>query len=110
MKTTNNFLGEFEEFVLLAIMKLGRDRAYGVPVAEAIEEATGKRVSTGALYTTLARLEEKGFISSYMGEATAERGGRAKKYFEIENAGKQALQNSFQARRNLGADLGFVLA
>jgi DNA-binding PadR family transcriptional regulator len=105
MKKTNNFLGEFEEFVLLAIIKLGRDRAYGVPIAEAIEEASGKRVSTGALYTTLMRLEEKGFISSYMGDATAERGGRAKKYFEIKNNGRQTLQNSFNVKRNLGADL-----
>jgi DNA-binding PadR family transcriptional regulator len=91
------FLGEFEELVLLAIMKLGKN-AYGVSISEAIEEVTGKRVSIGALYTTLQRLEEKGFISSTMGEATPERGGRAKRYFSIEIAGRQALISSSEAR------------
>lgn len=101
MKNTKQFLGEFEELVLLAILKIGTD-AYGVPIAEAIEEASGRSVSTGALYTTLSRLEEKNFISSRMGEKTEERGGRAKKYFQIEIAGKQVLQNSLEARRALG--------
>jgi len=80
MKNTKQFLGEFEELVLLAILKIGKD-AYGVPIAKAIEEASGRSVSTGALYTTLSRLEEKNFISSRMGEKTEERGGRAKKIF-----------------------------
>lgn len=100
----NNFLGVFEEIVLLAVMKLGKNSAYGVPISEAIEEATGKRVSTGALYVTLARLEEKGFISSEVGEATKERGGRAKKYYQIENAGRQAIMDSHESKRNLGLD------
>jgi DNA-binding PadR family transcriptional regulator len=102
------FLGGFEELVLLAIMKLGAN-AYGVPISEAIEEATGKRVSTGALYTTLQRLEEKGFISSKMGEATPERGGRAKKYFAIEVGGRQALKSSKEVRATFikGTDLGY---
>lgn len=108
-KQQNNFLGEFEEFVLLAILGLGKE-AYGVPIAEAIENATGKRVSTGALYTTLARLEEKNFIRSWMGEKTEERGGRAKKFFEVEIAGKAALQNSQSARQQLAGDLNLVLA
>lgn len=103
------FLGEFEEVVLLAVINLGRSHAYGVPIAEMIEEATGKSVSTGALYTALGRLEEKGFISSYMGEVTKERGGRAKKYYEIEAAGKQALKDSYQVRQKLTANLGFAL-
>lgn len=102
------FLGEFEEFVLLAIFKLGKE-AYGVPIAEAIEDATGKRVSTGALYTTLSRLEEKNFISSWMGESTAERGGRAKKYFSLEAAGKDALEQSNRGRQRLGAEPMFGL-
>ena len=102
------FLGEFEELVLLAIMKLGKE-AYGVLIAEAIEEATGKRVSTGALYTTLGRLEEKNFISSWMGEKTEERGGRAKKFFEISVTGKEALRSSAQVRKTLlgNLDLAF---
>lgn len=103
------FLGEFEELVLLAIMKIGKE-AYGVPISEAIEEATGKRVSTGALYTTLQRLEEKGFISSEIGEKTLERGGRAKKYFKVESAGKQALRSSHEGKINMiqGLDWGLV--
>ena len=88
-------LGKFEETVLLAVMKLGND-AYGVPISDAIEKATGKTPTTGALYTTLQRLEEKGFISSRIGEITAARGGRAKKYFKIENAGRVALTNGFR--------------
>jgi len=92
------FLGEFEELVLLAILKLGEQKAYGVPIAELIEDATGKRVSVGALYTTLGRLETKGFIQSIMGEATAERGGRAKRYYRVEGAGKMALNAAGEAR------------
>jgi PadR family transcriptional regulator PadR len=101
---TRQFLGEFEELVMLAIMRLGSD-AYGVSIFETILEFTGKRASTGALYTTLQRLEEKGFISSRLGEATSERGGRAKRYFVIENAGKQAVGSSDEARARLRGNL-----
>ena len=100
-----NFLGEFEELVLLAVLKLGDQNAYGVPIAEAIEEATGKRVSTGALYTTLARLEERGLISSRIGEATPARGGKAKKFFAIEIAGKETIRRSQQVRNNFAEGL-----
>jgi PadR family transcriptional regulator PadR len=86
------FLGEFEELILLAILRLS-DNAYGVPIAETIEEFSGKRVSIGALYTSLGRLEEKGFIRSWLGEATEERGGRAKKYFAVEGSGFEALRD-----------------
>mgnify|MGYP002084963891 CR=1 FL=1 len=85
------FLGEFEELILLAILKLSND-AYGVPIAETIEEFSGKRVSIGALYTSLSRLEEKGFIRSRIGESTDERGGRAKKYYAVEGTGLEVLQ------------------
>jgi PadR family transcriptional regulator, regulatory protein PadR len=103
------FLGEFEELVLLAIMKLGKT-AYGVTIADAIEDATGKRVSIGALYTTLARLEEKNFISSWMGEKTEERGGRPKKYFAVEMAGKDAIQSSLRGRQELAKGLTEVFS
>lgn len=86
------FLGEFEELILIAILKL-KNETYGVPLAETIEEMSGKRVSIGALYTSLARLEEKGFISSRIGEPTDERGGRAKKYFSVEGTGYQVLRD-----------------
>jgi PadR family transcriptional regulator, regulatory protein PadR len=100
MNKTNQkkFLGEFEELVLLAVMKLGNNDAYGVSIADAIEGATSKRVSIGALYTTLSRLEEKGFVASRMGEATEERGGRAKKFYKIEALGEQILRETNKVR------------
>lgn len=100
------FLGEFEELVLLAIMKIGKE-AYGVSIAQAIEDATGKKVSTGALYTALQRLESKGFVVSEVGEATPERGGRAKKYFRIDSQGRQAILDSHNIRMNFVKDLEF---
>lgn len=94
------FLGEFEELILLAILKLS-DNAYGVPIAETIEEFSGKRVSIGALYTSLGRLEEKGFIRSWVGEATEERGGRAKKYYAVEGTGMEVLRDIELIRSSL---------
>lgn len=85
-------ISEFEALVLMAVMHLG-ESGYGVPVRRLVEERTGRMVSVGALYTTLDRLEEKGFVSSRMGEATEARGGRAKKYFKIEGAGEVALSD-----------------
>lgn len=99
----SNFLGEFEELVLRAILNLGEE-AYGVPIAHLIKEATGKNVSTGALYTTLSRLEEKGLIRSWTGEITAARGGKAKKFFAVEINGKQAIRDSEKVRRKLAID------
>jgi DNA-binding PadR family transcriptional regulator len=100
MKEQKSYIGEFEELVLLAVLSL-RDQAYGVKIGDAIEQATGRSVSIGALYTTLSRLEEKGLISSWMGEATAERGGRAKKYFKIEAPAKLALNHAEASRKRL---------
>lgn len=104
-----HFLSEFEELVMLATMKLG-ENAYGVPISELIEQVTGKRVSFGTLYSTLQKLEGKGFVSSRMGQSTPERGGRAKKYFTVENAGRLALASSHQVRTvfKQGLDLDFA--
>jgi PadR family transcriptional regulator PadR len=99
MKKKTYYIAEFEELVLLAILKLGSN-AYGVTIHEALEE-TGRKVTIGALYTTLSRLEEKGLISSWMGDATVERGGRAKKYFKVLATGARALNYSESARRKL---------
>ena len=90
---SNTHLGEFEILVLAALLRLGDD-AYGVTVRRDIEDRTGRTVSIGAVYTTLARLERKGFVSSHLGEPTSERGGRAKKYFRAEAAGRTALQSA----------------
>lgn len=94
-------LGEFETLALLAILKLGRG-AYGTSIRHEIESATGREVTIGALYTTFNRLEKKGLIESEKGEATPERGGRAKRYFELTLTGQQALQGSISALQRLG--------
>ncbi len=73
-------LGSLEHIVLLAVMRLGEE-AYGITVRREIETTTGRDVSIGAVYATLVRLESKGFVKSAAGEPTAERGGRAKRYF-----------------------------
>jgi DNA-binding PadR family transcriptional regulator len=86
-------LGEFEQLVLLALLRLGND-AYGMEVRREIEERTGREVSIGALYTALDRLERKGFVAHRMGEPTPERGGRAKKHFRVLPAGSAALEQT----------------
>src|ERR1700674_1659635 len=91
------FLGGFELLVLIALIRLG-DEAYGVPISEAIEESSGRKVALGSVYITLERLEQKGFVSSRLGEPTPERGGRAKTYFRITSKG---LREGRQAQRTL---------
>jgi len=96
--TAEKNLGQFEEIVLLATLRLA-GKGYGKTIREEVSEATGRDVSIGALYATLDRLERKGFIESRQGEATPERGGRAKRYFKVGGAGIAAL-NAMQAARN----------
>jgi len=93
-------LGEFEQLVLLALMRQGND-AYGVPVCDDISERTGRTVSLGAVYKTLERLEAKGLLSSRFGEPTAERGGRRKKHYRLLAAGHRALKQSLAGLRNM---------
>src|SRR5712692_8734107 len=95
-----NFLGQFEELVLIATLGL-RDDAYGVKIRQRVESATGKSVSVGALYTTLDRLERKGYVKSWLADPTAERGGRAKRYFEVQATGRKALSETDRARHRL---------
>jgi PadR family transcriptional regulator PadR len=97
----NDRLGRFEEIVLLALARL-RENAYGVTIRREIAERTGRDVSFGAVYTTLERLERKGYVSSRMGEPTAERGGRAKRYFRIEAPGRRALNSSRETIARMG--------
>lgn len=87
MKT---YLGEFEELVLLTIASLGDD-AYGISIQQELETRCKRPISIGALHSTIARLEEKGFLKSWMGGATQERGGRSKRYYEMTQAGKKAV-------------------
>jgi PadR family transcriptional regulator PadR len=84
------YIGEFEELVLLTIASL-HDEAYGVGIKEDIEKRTDRSISIGALHSTITRLEEKGYIKSWLGDPTQERGGRRKRFFELTQSGKEAL-------------------
>jgi PadR family transcriptional regulator PadR len=98
MKRT--FLGEFEEVVLLTVAILG-DEAYGVTVTQELEQKTGRSVGFSTVHTTLQRMEEKGLLSSKMGGATAERGGRRKRFFTVTAFGRKALTEVKQVREEL---------
>jgi DNA-binding PadR family transcriptional regulator len=104
MKRREDLLGSLEQIVLLAVMRLGSG-AYGMTVRREIEQRTGRNLSIGAVYATLERLQSKSYVSSFTGEPTAERGGRAKKYFRIEADGVAALRRSHDAIRNMTAGL-----
>ena len=97
-------LGDFEQLVLLALVRLG-DRAYGVVIHQEILERAGRDVSVAAVYKTLERLEDKGLAASSLGEPTAERGGRRKKYFRIQPAGRRALRHAIASLRRMSTGL-----
>lgn len=84
-------LGSLEELTLLALLKL-RDDAYGVTIRRALADATRRDISLGAVYSTLERLEQKGYVSSRFGGPLPERGGKARRYFKIEAPGSKALR------------------
>jgi PadR family transcriptional regulator PadR len=94
------YLGEFEELVLLTIVNLDKD-SYGVAIKEDIEERGKRAISIGALHTTLTRLEEKGYIKSWMGDPTQVRGGRRKRFFEVTHRGKVELHKMKSLRDDL---------
>jgi PadR family transcriptional regulator PadR len=93
-------LGEFEEFTLLAVQALG-DGTYAVPVQQFVEEATGRRVSMGAIYAALTRLEDKGFVRSALGEATAQRGGKSKRLFTVTATGLRTARDLHRVRERI---------
>lgn len=97
-------LGSLEQIVLLALVRLGSN-AYGMTVRREIEERTGRDLSIGAVYATLERLQSKGYVSSALGEPTAERGGRAKRLFRIEAEGHRAMRTTQDAMRKMTAGL-----
>lgn len=98
MKETS--LGEFQEIILLTILIL-EENAYGVSIQKEIAQRLKKEVSRGSLHTALSRLEEKGFITSEFGEASAKRGGRRKRFYQVTNTGKEALQKAKDIRDQL---------
>ncbi|NIJ55778.1 PadR family transcriptional regulator [Dyadobacter arcticus] len=93
-------LGEFEEIVLLTVAAT-TPMAYSVAIAEELEKETGHAVSTGAVHAALQRLEQKGYLSSYLGEATQERGGRRKRLFTMTAYGGKILSDVRSVRNNL---------
>jgi DNA-binding PadR family transcriptional regulator len=97
-------LGEFEQIVLLALLRLG-ENAYGTTIRHEIEKRTDREVSIGALYTTLDRMEEQGLIRSHIGDPTPQRGGRRKKYFALEPLGEDALAESYRAFKGMVSGL-----
>ena len=100
-------LGEFEQLILLAILRLG-DRAYGVTIRTEISERAGRTVAPGALYTALDRLEDKGLIKSRVGEPTPQRGGRAKRFFTVTASGAEALARAQRAFQQMLEGLDFL--
>ena len=90
---SREILGNFELMVMLALIGLG-DAAYGVPISKAIEQSTSREVLVGSVYAALDRLEEKGFVSSEVGQPTPERGGRAKRYFRITEKGLRQVRDT----------------
>jgi DNA-binding PadR family transcriptional regulator len=97
-------LGEFEQLVLLALIRLGPD-AYGATVRREIEARAGRQVSISAVYTTLERLEQKGLVRSRVGEPTAQRGGRRRKHFELLPPGARAVKVAHEAYSGMTAGL-----
>jgi DNA-binding PadR family transcriptional regulator len=96
----NHGLGEFEQLVLLALLRLGAE-AYGVAIRDEIEERTGRRVTLGAVYTTLLRLENKRLVATRLGEPTPQRGGRRKEFYRPLAAGRRELAASIEAVRSM---------
>jgi DNA-binding PadR family transcriptional regulator len=89
-------IGEFEHIVLLAVLRLGGE-AYGAAIRREIETRTGRSLTVGALYRTLDRLQMKGYVGSWFGDPTAERGGRSKRYFRVKPVGLKTLRESRNA-------------
>ena len=100
-------LGEFEQMVLLAILRLG-SVAYGVSIRQEILNCTRRNVSPGALYTTLDRLEKKGAVTSREGEPTPERGGRSKRFYSVTQEGRTQVTEAQRSFRALLSGLGIL--
>ena len=100
-------LGEFEQLVMFAVVRLD-DEAYGAAIRRELLERAGRDVSPGAIFTTLERLESRGLVTSTYGEPTAERGGRRKRFYRVRPEGRRALAASLETIRRMarGLELG----
>ena len=101
-------LGDLEHLVLLAILRLGTD-AYGIPILDEVSARSGREVSRATVYVALKRLEQKGLVTSRLGESTPERGGRAKRFFRLKPSGLKALRESREMFLGLWRDYESVL-
>lgn len=104
---SRDYLGEFEHIVVLALLRLD-DGAYGVSVRQEIEARTRREVSIGAVYATLDRLEQKGYVKSRHGDPTPERGGRSKRFFRVTAKGAAAVNRTQQALQSMSEGLELV--
>jgi DNA-binding PadR family transcriptional regulator len=93
-------LGEFEELVLLMVAAL-HDNAYGVSILENLEEKLGKKLNVSAIHVALKRMEDKGFLKSWFGGVTTDRGGRRKKYYTVTALGKRVLDQQYELRNSI---------
>lgn len=98
-------LGELELLVLLAVVRLGQERAYAVSIAEEIRKRTERSVQRATVYVTLQRLEHKGLVSTHLGDPLPERGGKARRHVHIESAGLDALRETRRVYRSMWDDL-----
>jgi len=98
----SDHLGEFEQLILFALLQL-EGEAYGVPIRHEIERRAKRDVSQGAVYTALGRLEERGFVSSRVAEKTPDRGGRRRKYYDLEPAGAKALHRVYSELKGMAS-------
>jgi DNA-binding PadR family transcriptional regulator len=98
-------LGDFEQLILLAMVRLGPE-AYGLTIRLEIEERTNRTISAGALYTALDRMEKRGLVTSRLGDPTPQRGGKRKRLYTLEPAGERALARVYESLRAMAMGMG----
>ncbi len=103
-----DYVGEFEQLVLLAVLRLGRE-AYGAAIQDEIERHGGRAASMSAVYTTLERLEAKGLVRSWIGEPTRQRGGKRKRHYELLAPGVRALRQAHATLKRMSDGLDEIL-
>jgi DNA-binding PadR family transcriptional regulator len=108
MQAMSTYLGELEQLLLLAILQCGED-AYTVPIRGILEERAGRSMARGALFTSLDRLEAKGFVTSTLSEPMAVRGGRPRRYYQVTPAGIEALRTARAAVATLSRGIESLL-
>ena len=106
--TKRSYLKEFEQLVLLSVLRLGSE-AYGGKIREDLEETAGRSVSVATIYVALSRLEQRGLVRSWMSEPTPVRGGKAKKYYALEAEGTEALREAKATLERMWQGVGTAL-